>query len=444
LAVLRRAGGWTDAQAQMSLIADRLEHEHPDTNRQRGIQVYTLSGGMTDIGLPPLMSLWQAAGLFVLLIACANIANLLLARGAERGREVAIRLALGSSRGRIVRESLLESGLLGLAAAPLAIGIAWLFLALMRAFMPGRIVRFIAGWNQLAIDGRLVAVTVAMGMIAALVFGTIPALQTARGQVSDALKSDGRTGSGPGRQRLRRGLVVAEIALALPLLVAAMLSIDTVRQYLTNWQGYDPANVLTLRIVLPAAQYPDADSRRQFVDAALDELRAVPSISSAAIGNIVPALDSNDGRRIELAGQPPVDPANRPAVDYRTVSPAYFDVLRMPILAGRAFATSDHPGSAPVAISSQSMARKYWPQGGELGGQLRIAQGPWLTVVGVCGDVIHDWFDSRNVPTLYRRSLRRRLTRSSSRLGRPAIRERSWKTSPRWRGSTPPSRSSMS
>jgi len=118
---------------------------------------------IVDIGLPPLMSLWQAAGLFVLLIACANIANLLLARGAERGREVAIRLALGSSRGRIVRESLLESGLLGLAAAPLAIGIAWVFLSLMRAFMPGRIIRFIAGWKQLAIDGRLVAVTIALG-----------------------------------------------------------------------------------------------------------------------------------------------------------------------------------------------------------------------------------------------------------------------------------------
>jgi putative ABC transport system permease protein len=204
----------SDAQAQMSVIAERLERQYPDTNRQRGIHVYTLSGGMIDIGLPPLMSLWQAAaGLFVLLIACANIANLLLARGAERGREVAIRLALGSSRGRIIRESLLESGLLGLAAAPLAIGIAWIFLLLMRAFMPGRVIRFIAGWNQLTIDGRLVAVTIALGMIAAIVFGTIPALQTAPGDVSEALKTDGRTGSGPGRQRLRRGLVIAEIAL---------------------------------------------------------------------------------------------------------------------------------------------------------------------------------------------------------------------------------------
>jgi len=391
-----------DAQAQLTIISERLAREYPETNRQRAAKVYTLSGGMIDIGLPPILSLWQAAGLFVLLIACANIANLLLARGAEREREVAIRLALGSNRGRIVRESLLESGLLALAAVPFALGVAWAFLHLMRAFMPGRIMRFIAGWDQLAVDGRMLTATLALGVIAAVAFGMMPAVQMVRGHLSDGLKTDGRSGVGPRRQRLRRVLVVCEIALALPLLVAAMLSITSVRRYLTGWQGYDPEHVLTLRVVLPAARYPDAASRRRFITAALDELNAVSSVREAAIGNILPALDSNAVRRIEIGGQPPPDPANPPAVDYRAVSPAYFSVLSMPMLAGRAFTNGDQPGAEPVAIVSQSMARKFWPDGGAIGGRVRIGQGEWLTVVGICGDVIHDWFDSRNVPTLYR------------------------------------------
>ena len=297
----------SDAQAQMSLIADRLEREHPDTNRHRGSRVYTLSGGMADVGLPPLMSLWQAAGLFVLLIACANIANLLLARGAERGREVAIRLALGSSRGRIVRESLLESGLLGLAAAPLAIGIAWLFLALMRAFMPGRIVRFIAGWNQLAIDGRLVAVTLAMGIIAALVFGTIPALQTARGQCR-TLKSDGRTGSG-GPPALRRGLVVAGALALLPLSPRCSASPHAIPDQLA---GYDPANAHANR----AADRTISDAIAAD-SSSTPPSRTAPCRASAAPRLATSCLRSTRMTAVALDRRPAAGrSANRLAVDY--------------------------------------------------------------------------------------------------------------------------------
>src|SRR4029077_13598190 len=139
------------AQAQFATVAERLQREYPDTNRQRGVEVYTLGGGMMDIALPPILALWQAAGLFVLLIACANIANLLLARGAERGPEIAIRLALGSSRGRVVRGSLLESAMLVAASTPLALAVAWASLRVMRASMPARIVRYVAGWDQMGL-----------------------------------------------------------------------------------------------------------------------------------------------------------------------------------------------------------------------------------------------------------------------------------------------------
>jgi len=231
----RLAGGRRlgDARAQMRTIAQRLAFDHPDTNAQLGADVLTLSRGMADVGIPQVLALLQAAGLFVLLIACANIVNLLLARAAEREREIAIRLALGSSRGRIVRESLIESVVLVATSVPLALAVAAGSLRLMHAMMPARVVRYIAGWDRLGLDGWTIGGTIACAAIVALVFGALPAAQMASGIVADALKSDGRTGSGPRRQRVRRALVVAEIALALPLLVAATLSCSTISSFLT-------------------------------------------------------------------------------------------------------------------------------------------------------------------------------------------------------------------
>jgi len=399
-----------EAQAQMGAIAQRLAREHPDTNAQLGAAVYTVSRGMSDVGVPQILALWQAAGLIVLLIACANIANLLLARGAEREREIAIRLALGSSRSRIIRESLVESALLVVAAIPLALAVASVSLRLMHAFMPARIVHFIAGWNRLGVDRWTVGATIACAAAAAAIFGTLPAWQMARGIVGDALKSDGRTGAGPRRQRLRRALVVAEIALALPLLVAATLSVSTVTRSLGGWQGYDPTNVLTVRAALPERRYPDADSRARFVTAALDAIARTPGVRDQAAANTLPAIDSNATTMIELPGRPVVERSKAPRVDFRAVSPRLFDVLRIPVVSGRAFTTGDQKSSEAVAIVSESMARKFWPSGDAIGERVRIVNGPWMRIVGVCGDVVHDWFDysrwadngNGRVPTLYR------------------------------------------
>jgi putative ABC transport system permease protein len=399
---LRPGGTIADAQAQLSLVADRLTRDNPTTNRDRTIRVFSLERGMMDVGLGAILALWQAAAVVVLLIASANTANLLLARAAERAREIAVRIALGSSRGRIVRESLVESVVLGLMAVPASLGVTWVGLRLIHGYLPPRIVRFVAGWDRMGIDGRTIAFTTLTAVVVAIGFGVLPAIQFSRRHVADTLKSDGRTGAGPGRERLRRALVVAEIALVLPLLVAATSSVNGVRRYLTSWQGYDPNGILTLRLVLPDARYPDADSRRRFVASALDALHAAPGATSAAAGNVVPAITSNAVRRIEIRGQPVPDPLARPSVDYRTVSASYFDVFRIPMLTGRAFSSTDRPGTEPVAIVSQSMAHKFWPDGRPIGGQVRIGDGEWLTVVGVCGDVIHDWFDRRNAPTLYR------------------------------------------
>jgi putative ABC transport system permease protein len=389
-----------DARAQLAAMTARLAHDHPETDGQFGSQVLTLSRGMADVGVPSVMALWQSAGIFVLLIACANIANLLLARASEREREVAIRLALGSSRGRLVRESFLESLLLVVLSIPAALAIGWGALRIMHGFMPARIVRYIAGWDRLGLDAWTVGAAVVCAVVAAVALGALPALHLSFGGVPEALKADGRTGTGPGRQRLRRALVVAEIALVLPLLVAAVLSASTITRFLTSWQGYDADGVLTLRTSLPVSRYPDAVSRERFASRVLDELSVMPGARAVTVANLVPALDSNWKRPIEVDGQPLDGRATAPEVDYRVVSSRYFEVLRMPVLSGRAFTVADRNGAEPVAIVSESLARKFWPNGNVLDGRLRVDGGAWLRVVGVCGDVVHDWFEGR-LPTVY-------------------------------------------
>jgi putative ABC transport system permease protein len=393
-----------DAKAQMAVIGERLEREHPDTSRGRVARVYTLAQGMLDIGLGPILSLWQASAVFVLLIACANVANLLLARGAERQRELAVRLAIGASRGRVIRELLMESSVFALAAIPAALVVAWASLKVLVAYMPAKLVRFVAGWEQIDVDARLVLFTAGLAAIAAMVFGAIPALQASRPQLSESLKDGGRSATaGAGRSRLRRGLVIAEMALALPLLVASALSALSVHRFLNGPQGYNPDGVLSMSMVLAEGRYPDADARRTFATQAVERLQSVPGVATAAAVNIIPAIGSNSGRAIEIEGRPNPDPANPPFVDYRVATPDLFRVLEIPIVSGRGFTSGDREGTQPVAIVSQSLARRYWPDTDPIGRRIRAGtQGDWLTVVGVSGDIIHDWFARRNYPTLYR------------------------------------------
>jgi putative ABC transport system permease protein len=389
-----------EAHAELATIAKRLEQEHPDVNRGRGARVYTLAQGMMDIGLGPILSMWQASALFVLLIGCANIANLLLARAAERERELAVRLAIGASRGRVIRQMLIESVLLGLMAVPGAMLAAYIGLKVLVSYMPARIARFVAGWQEIDIDGRLLLVTVALAFGTAILFGLLPAFHSSRPRISEALKSGGRSVTA-GRQRLRRTLVIAEIALALPLLVAAGLSAVGVNRFLNGPQGYNPDGVLTMRAVLSEGRHPDANAWRRFTEQALERLSAIPGVEAAAAANTIPSFTSGASRPIEIDGQP-VDTNNRPIVQYRVATPRMFDVLQLPILSGRAFVDTDRSDSQAVTIVSQSMARRYWADIDPIGRRLRIAGGDWLTIVGVCGDVIHDWFDARNQPMMYR------------------------------------------
>jgi putative ABC transport system permease protein len=388
-----------DAQSQMDVIATRLAQQYPDANRDHGARVYLLSEGWLDEGTGTILSLWQASAFIVLLIACANIANLLLARAAERRREIAVRLALGASRGRVIRELLTESVLLAILSVGPAMAFAWLALRLIRSAMPANVIRFVPGWESLGPDLRLLEFTFGLALATACIFGVLPAVQAARGRVSDALKEGGRTATG--RQLLRRVIVVGEIAIALPLLVAAGLGVIGTNRFLNGPQGYDPDGLLTMKIVLPARTYPDAAARRLFVERAVHEVSAVPGAAGAAVVNNSPASGGSASREIEIDGHPNADPKNPPSVEYRVVTERYFDVLRQPVVKGRAFNSGDRAESAPVGIVSESLARKFWPGEDPIGRRMKVAQA-WVTVVGISGDVIHDWFIRRNVPTVYR------------------------------------------
>ncbi len=392
-----------EAQAQMATVGERLSREYQETNKGRQMRVYTIADGMMDLGLKPILSMWQASAAFVLLIACANVASLLLARGAERQREMAVRLAIGASRARIVRELLIESAILALAAVPGALAVAWLSLKLIVGYMPAKIARFVAGWHNMDVDVRLVVFTCALAVVAAIVFGLIPAIQATRPRLAETLKEGGRSATAGGaRLRLRRGLVIGEMALALPLLVAAALSVLTVDRFLNGPQGFNPEGLLTMRLRLSDARYPDADARTRFAHDAAARLSTIPGVETAAAVNVMPAGNNNSGRSIEIDGVPNPDASNPPSADFRTATPQLFAALQMPIRKGRGFTDADRADTQPVVIVNEAFVRRHWPNADPIGKRMRTGTDPWMTVVGVCGDHIHGWFDRRNTPTLYR------------------------------------------
>ena len=392
-----------DAGAQMAVIGERLAQQHPEANRGRGARVMTLLQGMRDSGLGPIVALWQAAAGFVLLIGCANIANLLLARGAERQRELAVRTALGASRGRIVRELLVESVMLALAAVPASLAVAWVGIRAIRVNLPSRLLRFVDGWQRMDVDARLVVFTIAIALLTAIVFGLLPALRASRPGLANSLKDNGRgTTAGRGRQRLRSALVIGEVALALPLLVASGMSTLGAYRFLNGPQGYEPDGLLVMRAVLPEGKYADVASRRRFAEELVPRLSQLPGVRAVGMSNLLPAANGNPQMSIEVEGKPQADPANPVMIGFRSASPELLTTLRVPILRGRGFASTDAAGSQEVAIISKGGAERHFPGVDPIGQRLKLGDGPWVTIVGVSGDVIYDWFNHRNLATVYR------------------------------------------
>ena len=325
----------------------------------------------------------------VLLIACANIANLLLARAVSRQREIAVRFAIGATRSRVLRQLVNESLLLSFAGGALGLMLA---LWLTDLFARGA-----ADWLpralEIGMDARVFVFALAVTILCGLLFGVAPAWQASRVDIHSALKQEIRGGTATGRTRALSFFAAAEIALALVLLVGAGLLLATFRNLRHVDAGFEAAHVLTAPAYLPEWKYATAEQQRSFFQRATSELTNVPGVSAAAAVNVLPLSGNNSSGAITLEGFPPPPPNQRESADRRAITPGYFAALGIRLVSGRAFTDRDNERSPGVVIVSRSLAEHYWPGESPIGKRLKLAryaaEAPWLTIIGVAGDVRH-------------------------------------------------------
>jgi putative ABC transport system permease protein len=374
------------ARTEMSGIASRLAKQYPDSNGGNSIAVAPLLLAVVEDVRPSLLLLMGAVG-FVLLIACANVANLLLARASERKKEISIRRALGAGRWQIVRQLLTESVLLAMIGGALGILLAqWLTAAVASSGIAN-----VPRIEDVSVDRGVITFTLGLSILTGLFFGIFPALQAWRANVNDALKAGGRGGSaGAGHGRLRDGLVVAEVAISLMLLVGTGLMIKSMYRVMEADPGFASAHVFTSRFGLPEAKYKDDAQRRQFVQQLVEKARAIPGVEIAGVRN--PLLGGNqEGFAIEGRPIPPMDKI--PSVDFARVTPDALQAMGVRLLHGRYFTDHDNETSQRVCIIDQDMARQYWPNDDAVGKRI-ITELPkqgeppkWISVVGVVSHV---------------------------------------------------------
>jgi putative ABC transport system permease protein len=398
LTVARLKPGVRIAQARVELenIARQREHESR-INTDKGVRLVRLQEQIGRKLRASLLILAGAVG-FVLLIACANVANLLLSLAVGRASEIAIRLALGASRWRIARQLLTESLLLSLFGG--AVGL------LLAAWMEQGIrllgATQIPHVERLAIDGRVLGFTLLVTILTGIVFGLAPALQASRPDVNETLKDSGRGAKGASHQRLRNGLVVAEVALSLALLIGAGLLIKSFWRLQQVEPGFDARNVLSLDFTPSRAKHP-SESLAVFYQQLLERIQTLPGVQAAALVNNLPLSGRRGIEVYKIEGRPePKSMADAVVADYQVISPGYFQLLGIPLLRGRAIAESDGAGTPGVILINQAFAERYWPGEDPLGRRLLIDFNQrWVTVVGIVGNVKQSGLPYEAAPHVY-------------------------------------------
>ena len=406
IARLRPGVSYRAAQTDLDAVMRRLETDHPSTNRGLGGRVLEMRRLGEEAGAPLALTLMAAVGM-VLLLACANVANLLLARAVGRERELAVRAAIGAGRGRLVRQLLTESLLLAAGGAVLGVGFAFWALDALRAVLPEALLTTMPNVAELGVDRTTLAFAAVMTVACAAIFGAGPAVRMVRTDLQGSLKSGGTSASaGPRHQRLRATLMIAQVAVSLILLVAAGLLIRTFDRLQHVDAGFTPDRVVTMMMSLPEYRYGDASSHQRFFEAALGSVARVPGVASAAFVNVLPFSTYNDGTRYIVDDGTLPEPGREPGSDYRVITPDYFQTMGIPIVAGRAFDSRDRSATEPVTIVSQVFARRAFGTGDPIGKRVRLGRRDspirWLTIVGVAGDVRHSAITEQPQPTLYR------------------------------------------
>ena len=376
------------AQAEMTTIAARLEQQYPETNTSIGAVVTPLHEYVVGKIKPALLVLLGAVA-FVLLIACANVANLLLARAAVRQKEIALRLALGASRARLIRQFLTESVLLASLGGAVGLLLSLAGLNVLKSFIPPDISQA----QNISIDGKVLIFTLLVSLVTGLIFGIAPALQAAHFNLNDTLKEGGRDSAAGSRgARIRGLLVIGEVAVSFILLIGAGLLINSFLRLRNVDPGFRAEKVLTMTIALPEVKYPDRKRRAPFYDELIRRVENLPGVTSAAVVTDVPLTNSGDSVGVSIEGRADPAPDRVPIVITRMISLHYFKAMSIPLLKGRELSEGDKTDSPPVAVISETTARLFWPGEDSLGKRIKVGTGPnndnqWLTVVGVVKDV---------------------------------------------------------
>jgi putative ABC transport system permease protein len=399
--VARLKPGLTTAQTQADLdtVTARLSQEHNSTYRSGfSASIRSLHEELVGNLRRAMLVLLGAVGL-VLLIACANVAHLRLASATSRYREFAIRAALGANRARVVRQFLTESLLLSFIGGTVGLALAvWVVRALV-FLMPKDTPRL----EEIKLDYRVVLFTLGTSLLTGIVFGLAPSFQAARTNLNDVLKEAGRGGDASRRLKLRNLLVVSEFALSLVLLIGAGLMVKSLLRLQEVKPGFDPANLLTMRIALPSAKYETFTKSHAFFQQLLDQLEARSEIESVGAINLLPFGGGGGDRSFSIQDQPTPSGHARPDEQVRFVTPGYFRAMSIPLLSGRDFTRRDLPDTPQVAIVNSAFARKFWPSDTALGKRISFQNNnpKWYEIVGVVGNVKHRGLDIQDHAEIY-------------------------------------------
>jgi putative ABC transport system permease protein len=401
LSIARLKPGVTleQAQAEMNTISQRLEQAYPEDDKGWGASIKSLrEETVGDVRAALLMMLGAVA--FVLLIACANVANLILARTFARRKEIAIRTAMGATRARIVQQLLGESLIISLCGGALGLLAANYGIQLLIKFFADKLPRI----GDIGLNTPVLAFTFALSIVTGLLSGLLPAWSMTKGDVNEALKQGlGRTDADSGTSKTRSALVIVEVALSLVLLIGAGLMLRSLWNLQTIDPGFDPHNVLTLSVKVNKQQFTDPTQESQFFDSVLQRIRSLPGVDSAgAIDNL--PLQGGSNQPVAIEGHPAAAISEQPEVSVRVATPGYLRAMHIPLLEGRDFSASDSATSAPVIVISQSMAKQFWPNSSPIGHHLKLSFYPDKDreIVGVVGDVKQLGLDSAaGIATLY-------------------------------------------
>lgn len=386
------------AQADMTAIAQGLERQFPDADEGWTVMLTSLHEQVVGNIRTTLLVLLGAVG-FVLLIVCANVANLLIARAMARTKEIATRIALGASRARLIQQLLTESLLLALLGGVPGLLFAALGVRLLINVSPESIPRA----EEIKVDLKVLGVTLAISLLTGLLFGLIPAWQSTKPNLNESLKEGGRDPGGGFSRRIRSMLVISEVSLTLVLLISAGLMIKSFYRLQEVRPGFSPENLLTMRVVLPPSKYAEGHQKAAFYQQALQRIGTVPGVASAGASTIIPLNGESTIFRFTIEGRPPSYPSEVLTANYRAISPSYFRTMRIPFLRGRDFTDQDTEDSPGAVIISESMMRRYWPDEDPTGKHIIVNFGKPISreIVGVVGDVKHSALEAESSAEMY-------------------------------------------